>query len=148
MRTQFALRTDDKRVKVFREEASTFRHMAFHECTVCLGTQLVFFEYQFMFLYTYNPKGHVSMASRKRMEDSERWPAVRCIEAGQLITVVGIFFAVHHSVVSRSWKQFLISQTSGRSKIIIDGRSIYCCYSQMESKNDLHMCSIYSCTVY
>ncbi|GBN31320.1 hypothetical protein AVEN_28090-1 [Araneus ventricosus] len=32
------------------------------------------------------------------------------IEAGQSITDVGLFFGVHHSVISRLWKQFQTSQ--------------------------------------
>ncbi|GFV16468.1 uncharacterized protein TNCV_2241491, partial [Trichonephila clavipes] len=53
----------------------------------------------------------ISMTSRKRMEDSERWRAVGRIEAGQLITDVALFFGVHHSVISRLWKQFQTTQT-------------------------------------
>ncbi|GFY03267.1 transposable element Tcb1 transposase [Trichonephila clavipes] len=40
------------------------------------------------------------------MEDSERWRAVGRIEAGQSITDVALFFGVHHSAISRLWKQF------------------------------------------
>ena len=35
------------------------------------------------------------------MEDSECWRAMGCIEAGQSITDVALFFAVHDSVISR-----------------------------------------------
>ncbi|GFV59165.1 transposable element Tc3 transposase [Trichonephila clavipes] len=45
------------------------------------------------------------------MEDSELWRAVGCIEAGQSITDVAIFFSVHHSVISRLWKRFQTTQT-------------------------------------
>ncbi|GFU88587.1 HTH_Tnp_Tc3_2 domain-containing protein [Trichonephila clavipes] len=45
------------------------------------------------------------------MEDSECWRAVGRIEAGQSITGVAIFFGVHHSVISRLWKQFQTTQT-------------------------------------
>ncbi|KFM77033.1 Transposable element Tcb2 transposase, partial [Stegodyphus mimosarum] len=45
------------------------------------------------------------------MEDSERWLAVGRIEAGQSITDVALFFDVHHSVISRLWKQFQTTQT-------------------------------------
>ncbi|KFM71642.1 hypothetical protein X975_07595, partial [Stegodyphus mimosarum] len=54
---------------------------------------------------------HVSMTSRRRMEDSERWRAVGCIEKGQSITDVALFFGVHHSATSRLWKQFQTTQT-------------------------------------
>ncbi|GFU94303.1 putative DD41D transposase [Trichonephila clavipes] len=50
------------------------------------------------------------MTSRKRMEDSERGRAVGSIEAGQSITDVALFFGVHHSVISRLWKQFQTTQ--------------------------------------
>ncbi|GFX45775.1 transposable element Tcb1 transposase [Trichonephila clavipes] len=49
------------------------------------------------------------MTSRKRMEDSELWRAVGRIEAGQSITDVALFYGVHHSVISRLWKQLAIS---------------------------------------
>ncbi|GIX75624.1 hypothetical protein CDAR_406131 [Caerostris darwini] len=48
--------------------------------------------------------GHVPMASRKQMEDSECWCVVRRIEAGQSITDVALFFGFHHSVISQLWK--------------------------------------------
>ncbi|GFT11756.1 uncharacterized protein TNCV_3684031 [Trichonephila clavipes] len=51
------------------------------------------------------------MTSTKRMEDSENWRAVGCIEAGQSITDVALFFGVYHSVISCSWKQFQTTQT-------------------------------------
>ncbi|GFT52097.1 transposable element Tcb1 transposase [Trichonephila clavipes] len=51
------------------------------------------------------------MTSRKRMEDSEHWRAVGRIEAGQSITYFALFFGVHHSVISRLWKQFQTTQT-------------------------------------
>ncbi|GFT63682.1 transposable element Tcb1 transposase [Trichonephila clavipes] len=53
----------------------------------------------------------VSMTSRKRMEGSERWHAVGRIEAGQSITDVALFFGVHHSVISRLWKQIQTPET-------------------------------------
>ncbi|GFS52613.1 transposable element Tcb1 transposase [Trichonephila clavipes] len=59
----------------------------------------------------------VSMTSRKRMEDSERWRAVGRIEAGQLITDVALFFGVHYSVISRLWKQFQTTQTVVRRPV-------------------------------
>ncbi|GFW91238.1 HTH_Tnp_Tc3_2 domain-containing protein [Trichonephila clavipes] len=59
----------------------------------------------------------VSMTSRKRMEDSERWSAVGRIEAGQSITDVALFFGFHHFVISRLWKQFQTTQTVVRRPI-------------------------------
>ncbi|GFS93084.1 HTH_Tnp_Tc3_2 domain-containing protein [Trichonephila clavipes] len=50
------------------------------------------------------------MTSRKRMEDSECWRAAGRIEAGQFITDVALFFGVHHSEISRLWKQFQTTQ--------------------------------------
>ncbi|GFX58005.1 HTH_Tnp_Tc3_2 domain-containing protein [Trichonephila clavipes] len=57
------------------------------------------------------------MTSRKRMEDSERWRVVGRIEAGQSITDVALFFGVHHSVISRLWKQFQTTQTVVRRPV-------------------------------
>ena len=57
------------------------------------------------------------MTSRRRMEDSERWRAVGRIEAGQSITDVALFFGVHHSVISRLWKQFQTTQTVVRRPV-------------------------------
>ncbi|GFX98360.1 HTH_Tnp_Tc3_2 domain-containing protein [Trichonephila clavipes] len=57
------------------------------------------------------------MTSRKRIVDSERWRAVRCIEAGQSITDVALFFGIHHSVISRLWKQFQTPQTVVRRPV-------------------------------
>ncbi|PRD19228.1 UNVERIFIED_CONTAM: hypothetical protein NCL1_58067 [Trichonephila clavipes] len=57
------------------------------------------------------------MTSRKRMEDSERWCAVGRIKAGQSITDVALFFGVHHSVISRLWKQFQTTQTVVRRPV-------------------------------
>ena len=51
------------------------------------------------------------MTSRRRMEDSEFWCAVGCIEAGQSITDVAVLFAFHHSVISRLWKELQTTQT-------------------------------------
>ncbi|GFV71805.1 transposable element Tcb2 transposase [Trichonephila clavipes] len=48
------------------------------------------------------------------MEYSERWRAVGRIEAGQSIT---LFFGVHHSVISRLWKQFQTTQTVVRRPV-------------------------------
>ncbi|GFW50697.1 HTH_Tnp_Tc3_2 domain-containing protein [Trichonephila clavipes] len=59
----------------------------------------------------------VSMTSRKRMEDSERWRAVGRIEAGQLITDVALFFGVHHSVISCLSKEFQTTQTVVRRPV-------------------------------
>lgn len=53
----------------------------------------------------------VSIASRRLMDDSERWRDVGCIKAGQSITDVVLFHGVHHSVITRLYKQFLTSQT-------------------------------------
>ncbi|GFW73566.1 HTH_Tnp_Tc3_2 domain-containing protein [Trichonephila clavipes] len=53
----------------------------------------------------------VSVTSRKRMEDSERWRALGRIEAGQSVTDVAFFFGVLDSVTSRLWKQFQTTQT-------------------------------------
>ncbi|GFS66885.1 transposable element Tcb2 transposase [Trichonephila clavipes] len=50
------------------------------------------------------------MTSGKRMEDSEFLRVVGRIEAGQSITDVALFFGVHHSVISRLWKQFQTTQ--------------------------------------
>ncbi|GFS49992.1 HTH_Tnp_Tc3_2 domain-containing protein [Trichonephila clavipes] len=64
------------------------------------------------------------MTSRKRLEESERWRAVVCLVAGQLITYVALFFGVHHSLISRLWKQVQTPQTivrmpvGGRSRVI------------------------------
>ncbi|GFT18953.1 transposable element Tcb1 transposase [Trichonephila clavipes] len=52
------------------------------------------------------------MTSRKRKEDSEPWRAVGRIESGQSITNVALLFGVHHSVISRLWKQFQTAQTA------------------------------------
>ncbi|GFU72126.1 uncharacterized protein TNCV_3858981 [Trichonephila clavipes] len=57
------------------------------------------------------------MTSRKRMEEFERWHSVRRIEAGQSITYVDLFFSVHHSVISRLWKQFQTTQTVVRRSV-------------------------------
>ncbi|GFW60215.1 HTH_Tnp_Tc3_2 domain-containing protein [Trichonephila clavipes] len=51
------------------------------------------------------------------MKDSEHWRAVGRIEAGQSITDVALFFGVHHSVISRLWKQFETTQTVVRSPV-------------------------------
>ncbi|GFS89520.1 transposable element Tcb1 transposase [Trichonephila clavipes] len=65
------------------------------------------------------------------MEDSERCRAVGRIEAGQLITYVALFFGVHHSVISRLWKQFQTTQTvvrrpvSGRPRATIPAEDRY-----------------------
>ena len=45
------------------------------------------------------------------MEDSELWRAVERIEAGQSITDIALFFGVHHSLISRLWKQLQTTQT-------------------------------------
>ncbi|KFM70849.1 hypothetical protein X975_27236, partial [Stegodyphus mimosarum] len=55
------------------------------------------------------------MTSRRQMEDFER--AVGRIEAGQSITDVALFFGVHHSVISRLWKQFQTTQTVVRRPV-------------------------------
>ncbi|GFY30233.1 uncharacterized protein TNCV_3091401 [Trichonephila clavipes] len=67
--------------------------------------------------FDYETDMRVSMTSRKRMEDSERWCAVGRIEAGQSITDVALFFGVHHSVISRLWKQFQTPQTVVRRPV-------------------------------
>ncbi|GFX94886.1 HTH_Tnp_Tc3_2 domain-containing protein [Trichonephila clavipes] len=51
------------------------------------------------------------MTSRKRIENSEPWRAVGRIESGQSITDIALSFGVHHSVISRLWKQFQTTQT-------------------------------------
>ncbi|GFT30770.1 HTH_Tnp_Tc3_2 domain-containing protein [Trichonephila clavipes] len=51
------------------------------------------------------------------MEDSERWRAVGRIEAGQSIKDVALFLGVHHSVMSRLWKQFQTTQTVVRRPV-------------------------------
>ncbi|GFT65097.1 transposable element Tcb1 transposase [Trichonephila clavipes] len=43
--------------------------------------------------------------------------AVGHIEAGQSITDVALFFSVHHSVISRLWKQLQITQTVVRKPV-------------------------------
>ncbi|GFU07520.1 uncharacterized protein TNCV_2225051 [Trichonephila clavipes] len=55
------------------------------------------------------------MTSRKRIEGSECWLAAGRIEVGQSISDVALFFGVHHSVISRLWKQFQTTQTVVRS---------------------------------
>ncbi|GBO05453.1 hypothetical protein AVEN_17688-1 [Araneus ventricosus] len=89
------------------------------------------------------------MASRRRMEDSERWRAVGRIEAGQSITDVAIFFGVHHSTIMETIpnQSNRCPMTCSRSSKGYDprGRSIYCCCSQAKSKIDLHTCDIYGC---
>ncbi|GFV34046.1 transposable element Tcb2 transposase [Trichonephila clavipes] len=50
-------------------------------------------------------------------KDSERWRAVGCIEARQSIIDVALFFGVHHSVISRLWKQFQTTQTVVRKPV-------------------------------
>ncbi|KFM71819.1 hypothetical protein X975_22357, partial [Stegodyphus mimosarum] len=57
------------------------------------------------------------MTSTRRMENSERWRDVGRIEAGQSITDVAIFFGVHHSVISRLWKQLQATQTVVRRHV-------------------------------
>ncbi|GFX46582.1 uncharacterized protein TNCV_4550211 [Trichonephila clavipes] len=59
----------------------------------------------------------VSMTSRKKIEDSERWRSVGHIEAGQSITDAALFFGVHHSVNSRLWKQFQTTQAVVRMPV-------------------------------
>ncbi|GFX80381.1 transposable element Tcb1 transposase [Trichonephila clavipes] len=51
------------------------------------------------------------------MEDSEHWCVVGRIEAGQSITDVALFFGIHHSVISRLWKQFQTTQTVVRRPV-------------------------------
>ncbi|GBM06114.1 hypothetical protein AVEN_241932-1 [Araneus ventricosus] len=51
------------------------------------------------------------------MEHSERWRCAGRIETEQSITDVALFFGVHHSVISRLWKQFQTSQTFVRRPI-------------------------------
>ena len=57
------------------------------------------------------------MTSRRRMEDSDHWCAVGRIEAGRSITDVALFFGVHHSEISRLWKQFQTTQTIVRRPV-------------------------------
>ncbi|GFV74463.1 uncharacterized protein TNCV_5129051 [Trichonephila clavipes] len=51
------------------------------------------------------------------MEDLELWRAVGCIEAGQSFTDVALLFGVHHSVISRLWKQFQTTQAVVRRPV-------------------------------
>ncbi|GFY02481.1 transposable element Tcb2 transposase [Trichonephila clavipes] len=59
------------------------------------------------------------------MEDSDHWRAVGqsvgravgSIETGQSIPDVALFFGVHHSVISRLWKQFRTTQTVVRRPV-------------------------------
>ncbi|GFV06700.1 HTH_Tnp_Tc3_2 domain-containing protein [Trichonephila clavipes] len=51
---------------------------------------------------------------------NERFWALACcwrIEAGQSITHVALFFGVHHSLISRLWKQFQTTQTVVRRPV-------------------------------
>ncbi|GFX95500.1 uncharacterized protein TNCV_4825151 [Trichonephila clavipes] len=57
------------------------------------------------------------MTSRKRTLDSECWRAVGHIEAGQSITDIAAFFGIHHSIISRLWKQFQTTQTVVRRPV-------------------------------
>ncbi|KFM76794.1 hypothetical protein X975_24670, partial [Stegodyphus mimosarum] len=57
------------------------------------------------------------MTFRRRMEDSGRWLDVGRIEAGQSITDASLFFGIHHSVISRLWKQFQTTQTVVRRPV-------------------------------
>ncbi|GFS67873.1 uncharacterized protein TNCV_2295261 [Trichonephila clavipes] len=85
------------------------------------------------------------------MVDSEHWRDVGRIETGQSITDVALFFGVHHSVISRLWKQFQTTQTVAQrwspKGYNLHGRSIYCYCSQAESQSDLHTCDIYGYSV-
>ncbi|GFW74987.1 transposable element Tcb2 transposase [Trichonephila clavipes] len=69
------------------------------------------------------------MTSSKRMEDSERWRTVGRIEARQSITYVALFFGVHHSVISRLWKQFQTTQirrpVEGRPRVTTHAKDRY-----------------------
>ncbi|GFV92171.1 HTH_Tnp_Tc3_2 domain-containing protein [Trichonephila clavipes] len=53
------------------------------------------------------------------------------IEAGQSLTDVALFFGVHHSVISRLWKQFQTTQTvvrrpvGGRSRVKTPAEDLY-----------------------
>lgn len=49
------------------------------------------------------------MRSRRWMEDSESWRAVERLKEGQSIPDVALFFGIHHSVISRLWRQSLTS---------------------------------------
>ncbi|GFV38153.1 HTH_Tnp_Tc3_2 domain-containing protein [Trichonephila clavipes] len=51
------------------------------------------------------------------MEDSVPGRAMGRIESGQSITDVALFFGVHHSVISRLWKQFQTKQTVVRRPV-------------------------------
>ncbi|GFV46988.1 transposable element Tcb1 transposase [Trichonephila clavipes] len=51
------------------------------------------------------------------MEASECWRVAGCIEAGQSITDVALFFGVHHSVISRLRKQFQTTQAVVRRPV-------------------------------
>ncbi|GFX48901.1 transposable element Tcb2 transposase [Trichonephila clavipes] len=51
------------------------------------------------------------------MENSEHWRAVGRIEAGHSIPDVALFFGVHHSAISRLWKQFETTQTIVRRHV-------------------------------
>ena len=73
----------------------------------------------------------VYMTSRRRMEDSELWLAVGRIEAEESIKDAALFFGVHHSVISRLWKQFQTIQTvirrpvAGRSRVTTPAEDRY-----------------------
>ena len=90
------------------------------------------------------------MTSRRRMEDSELWRAMGRIEAGQSITVVALFFGVHHSVISCLWFTDSCPKTCSRSPKGYNprGRSIYCYFSQAESQSHFHTCDTYGYIVH
>ncbi|GFV05660.1 transposable element Tcb1 transposase [Trichonephila clavipes] len=86
------------------------------------------------------------MTSRERMEDSERWRAVGRIEAGQSITDAALFFGVHHSVISRLWKQFQFTQrgvrrpVGGHLKVISPAAGRY--FAIVAKRSSLHTCDV------
>lgn len=53
---------------------------------------------------------HISLASRRRLEDSEHWQVVGQIDVEKSVTDIALFFGAHHSVISQLWKQFQTSR--------------------------------------
>ena len=89
------------------------------------------------------------------MEDFEHWYAVGCIEAGQSITDIAVFFGVNHSVISRLMETIpnhMDSCLKARSQSAKDynpcRRLIYYYFSQAESQSNLHTFEIYGYIVH
>ncbi|GBN29998.1 hypothetical protein AVEN_266526-1 [Araneus ventricosus] len=95
------------------------------------------------------------MASRRRMEHSERWRSAGRIETGQSIIDVALFFGVHHSVISRLWKQFQTSQifvrrpVAGRPRVTnhAEDRFIAVAAKRNRRSNSTRVTSIVAATI-